>query len=88
MNGRCADSIFRGVGQRVYDAIQALPYLDIVTDVQPLTATVIRLTLTITPQFKWIDSVCARTHRNMLCTSMCNVGARSWNGTLLCMGVR
>lgn len=43
------------MGPRVFSALHALPYLHIETTVAPVTRSILRLTLTITPEFEWID---------------------------------
>jgi hypothetical protein len=39
------DAVYRGEGHRVYEAVRALPHLEVECDAQPLTATIIRVLL-------------------------------------------
>jgi hypothetical protein len=53
----CAGSLFSGLGHQIKEASCALPQLHITHNAQPLTGTIVRVTLTITPDFHWTDRV-------------------------------
>jgi activating signal cointegrator complex subunit 3 len=47
----------RGVGTQILQCVDQFPYLDLTYKVQPITRTVLRIMLTITPQFDWNPKV-------------------------------
>ena len=45
------------MGSTIKKCVHQIPYLDLEATIQPITRTVLRVRLTIAPQFKWDDKV-------------------------------
>jgi len=54
-------------GKQVKKALRLFPHIDLVASVQPITRTVLRVSIEVTPQFQWAD----RYHGGLL----------AWHGT-------
>lgn len=48
-------------GPDLKQSADAFPTVEIDTNVQPITATVVKITVVVTPRFKWVDQIHGKT---------------------------